>query len=64
MLKTYEYLCTNEDYCNRVTRIVRDEDKDQQSCYFCSAMVERLPAAPAFVVKGFSAANGYSGGKR
>jgi predicted nucleic acid-binding Zn ribbon protein len=60
MLKTYEYLCTNEECCNRVTRIVRDEDKDQQSCYFCNAVVERLPAAPAFTVKGFNAANRYS----
>ena len=43
MLKTYEYLCTNDDCCNRVTRIVRDEDKDRQSCYFCNAPVDRLP---------------------
>jgi len=30
----------------------------------CNAPMERQPAAPSFVVEGFSAKNGYSGGNK
>lgn len=39
------------------------DDPEAVMCMICHVLCERLPAAPAFVVRGFNAKNGYSGGK-
>lgn len=54
--------------CQRCDRI--DEDvwvsvsphapNHHRKCPMCGDDMERLPAAPAFVVRGFNAANGYT----
>ena len=44
-----------------------DQQEQHQTKYFCTAcptkvVMVRQPSAPSFVVKGFNAKNGYSGG--
>lgn len=33
---------------------------NRRTCYVCGALMEKLPAAPNFSVKGYNAANGYT----
>ena len=39
---------------------IRDAQSAPRACSVCGADMEKLPAAPNFVLKGYNAANGYS----
>ena len=58
----FDYKCENPD-CARVEQNVHVPTSDvsvERICKACLYPMEKLPSAPNFAVKGFSAKNGYS----
>lgn len=59
----WDYKCSHcEKYYEMTFRNLADRDwwAGKVVCDTCHAPLERLPAAPGFVVTGFNAKNGYS----
>jgi len=52
----YEYNCPS---CGLKYEILADSDKIDKECR-CGAVLQKVPSAPSFIIKGFSAKNGYS----
>lgn len=46
----YDYLCSNCDHFE-ADAFVKSDQKDQQSCPECGALMKRLPAAPITTFK-------------
>ncbi len=55
------------DYkCGTCGRIQQDVDAKElpQTTYCCGHYMDKVPSAPAFVIGGYNASNGYSKGKK
>lgn len=62
----FDYECAECNYLQTDVWVQNHavEVNRKRECPYCKdAMMSRKPSAPAFSVTGFSAANGYSGGK-
>lgn len=58
-MPVWDFYC---DFCKTTIELTfrhRDESEDVK-CAVCQGLLRRLPSAPSFTVKGFSAHNGYS----
>ena len=57
----YEYACPDcGREVERLTPTAPTTDDDAPRCDRCAAEMSRQPSAPSFVLKGYSARNGYS----
>jgi rubredoxin len=54
----HDYRCPNCQWTHEYPAI--HEEREAYRCELCDMILEKLPSAPAFTIKGYKAATGYS----